>query len=96
MIDRCFDSRMQLNVQLISEGPSRNSTACTTSQSDGRVAASQQPTAKRHQPAEWLWVEECLLYRYSCTAVDLATFATQHRDMVLLTVGIPGPGCFER
>jgi hypothetical protein len=26
MIDRCFDSRMQLNVQLMSEGPSRNST----------------------------------------------------------------------
>ena len=26
MIDRCFDSRMQLNVQLLSEGPSRNST----------------------------------------------------------------------
>ena len=27
MIDRCFDSRMQLNVQLISKGPSRNSTS---------------------------------------------------------------------
>ena len=26
MIDRCFDSRMQLNVQLMSKGPSRNST----------------------------------------------------------------------
>ena len=26
MIDRRFDSRMQLNVQLLSEGPSRNST----------------------------------------------------------------------
>ena len=32
MIDRCFDSRMQLNVQLISEGPSRNSTAAAAAQ----------------------------------------------------------------
>jgi hypothetical protein len=37
MIDRCFDSRMQLNVQLLSEGPSRNSTARFVSCDDLKI-----------------------------------------------------------
>ena len=37
MIDRCFDSRMQLNVQLMSEGPSRNSTARFVSCDDLKI-----------------------------------------------------------
>ena len=37
MIDRCFDSRMQLNVQLISKGPSRNSTARFVTCDDSKI-----------------------------------------------------------
>ena len=71
MIDRCFDSRMQLNVQLISEGPSRNSTILSRAQADyrwiGRSRSSLQHAASPPHHAA------CMQHRARHQAVPVAS-----------------------